>query len=202
MPVTQLERENTVPELLARAARGDMEAFCLVVSEHQARLLGQALALCGNEATAEDLAQQTWIEAWKSLSRFDHSCRFTTWLYAILLHCHNRIIRRKFKFPIPFASLLFADSEKTREQLLSAPSEGVSPHEALMNKEGTQEWRRAIESLPEIHRQVVLLRFFEDASLEEIATVTGCPLGTVKTRLHHALQKLRTLRKYEDETNR
>jgi len=194
MVVTQTEPDKTTSELLIRAAQGDREAFGLLVAEYEERLLGQALALCGNPMTAEELAQQTWIEAWKSLRRFNHSCRFTTWLYAILLHSHYHLLRQQRSSPVPFASLVLEESSQKREELLAQPADAPDPGDALFQKERATEWREILESLPEFHREVILLRFFEDATLEEIAAIIGCPVGTVKTRLHHALIKLRKMK--------
>ena len=174
---------------------GDMDAFCLVIGEHESRLLGQAFALCGELSAAEDLAQQTWIAAWNSLARFNNSCRFSTWLYAILLHQHYKNLRQKRSRPIALASLSGDASDSAEELLGNTPSEAPSPEELLALKEMSQQWRDALEQLPDIHRDVILLRFFEDASLEEIAAVTDVSVNTVKTRLHHALKKLRRLSK-------
>ena len=71
--------------LLAGAREGDTQKFCQLVQPLEARLLRQALALCHDQGTAEDLASETLIEAWRSLRRYDGTCRLSTWLYAILL---------------------------------------------------------------------------------------------------------------------
>ncbi len=72
--------------LLRRAAEGDAEAFCHLAAPCERRLFQRALALCRNPALAEDLAAETLVAAWKSIKRFDGRCRFSTWLYAILVH--------------------------------------------------------------------------------------------------------------------
>lgn len=195
MPV---ELEPLQNDVLSRALGGDMAAFCLVVSHFESRILGQALALCGDLPTAEDLAQQTWLEAWKSRSRYNHSCRFTTWLYSILLHVHYHVLRKKRSSPIPLTSLAADQSDRSWEQWLATPSAADSPSEALVNKELASQWRQLAEGLPEIHREVIMLRFFEHAALDEIAAVTGVSVNTVKTRLHYALKKMRLM---EDKMN-
>ena len=73
-------------ELLAQARQGDTEAFCLAVRGQQSRLFRQAVSLCRDESTAEDLVVETITEAWRSLARYNGACRFSTWLYSILLH--------------------------------------------------------------------------------------------------------------------
>lgn len=194
MAVTEAENISQ-QEALSRAKAGDMDAFCLVVSAHEGRLLGQALALCGDLPSAEDLAQQTWIAAWNSLPRFNGACRFSTWIYAILLHLHYKVLRQKRSRPLPFSSLSTAETQAPDDALLNAPTAEPGPEEVLALKELSRQWREALDHLPDIHREVILLRFFEDASLEEIAAVTGVPINTVKTRLHHALIKMRRIAK-------
>src|SRR5215467_1933475 len=106
----------TVPEsealdsqvLLEQARRGDPEAFCELCRLHETRLLRQAASLCGNPILAEDLAQDTLIEAWKSLSRYNGRCRFFTWLCAILLNRYRNFLRQKR--PLLFSTV--ADSER------------------------------------------------------------------------------------------
>src|SRR5580658_7025264 len=79
---------------LARARAGDAQAFCRLTEPLQTRLLRQAAALSGNLSVADDLVAETLVEAWKSLARYDETCRFSTWLYAILMHRHQKWRRR------------------------------------------------------------------------------------------------------------
>jgi len=182
------------PELLARARQGDAPAFCRLVQPLETRLLQQATALCRDASVAEDLVSETLVQAWKSLANYNETCRLSTWLYAILLHRHQSSCRAARSRPVSLAWLPSADAKKHREDQHILPSAEASPASVVARQELAEELRRAVESLPEKHRQVVLLRFFEDASLEEIAAVLDCSLGTVKSRLHHALEKLRRMK--------
>src|SRR5665213_1259500 len=95
MVITDDGAETTAPgELLTRARAGDAPAFCRLVGPLQTRLLRQAAALTGDLSLAEDLVSETLVEAWKSLPRYDESCRLSTWLYAILLHRYQKWVRR------------------------------------------------------------------------------------------------------------
>lgn len=181
-------------ELLSRARAGESQAFCLLTKPLQARLLRQAVALAGDVSAAEDLVSETLVEAWKSLPRYDHSCRLSTWLYAILLHRHRKAIRRAHSRPVPLAKLPFLDAQALDEQQAKLPSPEPSPAEAAAQREIGARLRQGIDRLPDKHRQVILLRFFEDASLPDMAAVLGCSVGTVKSRLHHALEKLRRIK--------
>ena len=180
-------------ELLARARAGDAPAFCQLAAQHEYRLLQQARGLCRDLNTAEDLASETLVEAWRSLARFNQSCRFSTWLFSILLHRHQNNLRRARSRPIPLAKLPASEAEARQQIQENVPAANPSPAEAAVRAETDDRLRSAIESLPEKHRQVVLLRFFEDASVPEIAAVLGCSTGTVKSRLHYALAKLREM---------
>lgn len=180
--------------LLARARAGDADAFCRMMGALQARLLRQAAGLCGDLATAEDLVSETQVEAWKSLGHYNQTCRFSTWLYAILLHRHGKLARRARCRPISLAWLPFfrAQDAQDRQANLSAPQ--VSPAEALEQSEAGAQIRRCVDLLPSKHREVIRLRFYEGASLSDMAAVLGCSPGTVKSRLFHALGKLRKMK--------
>lgn len=189
-PVTLAE----AAELLDRARQGDAEAFCQLIATCQTRLFREALGLCGNETDAEELVSETLVEAWRSIRVFRAECRLSTWLYAILLHRHQKLIRARRSRPISLAGLPGAIAQEQTASLLSLPDERPSPADAAAVGEQAVEMNRWIGQLPEKHQQVLRLRFFDDASLPEMASALGCPLGTVKSRLHHALEKLRQLR--------
>jgi RNA polymerase sigma-70 factor (ECF subfamily) len=169
-----------------------------VAQAHEQRLFRQAIALCHDCATAEDLAAETLIEAWKSIGRFDGSCRFSTWLYAILLHRHQKLARKQRSRPVPLSALPAAEAGAGEQLLENLADAQPSSPDALAQTEADARLREAVGLLPEKHRQVVLLRFFEDAALPEIAAALGLSLGTVKSRLHHALEKLRRMKSVED----
>jgi len=181
-------------ELLSRAREGEAPAFRLLVEPRQARLLRQAVALSGNLSASEDLVSETLVEAWKSLSRYDETCRLSTWLYSILLHRYQKAVRRARSRPLSLAWLPFFEAEQHDEQQRKLPSAEPSPAEVATQNEMFDQLRQCIERLPDKHRQIILLRFFEDASLPDMATVLGCSVGTVKSRLHHALEKLRKMK--------
>ena len=181
-------------DLLARARAGEAEAYCELAQACEVRLFRQALALCRDPTTAEDLAAETLIEAWKSLSRYDGSCRFSTWLYAILVHRFQKSVRWAHFRPISLAELPGSEQDAGESSLERLPDPQPLPVEQLLQQEQSARLRVAIDSLPPKHQQVVLLRFYEEASLSEIAAALGLSLGTVKSRLHHALDKLRNMK--------
>jgi RNA polymerase sigma-70 factor (ECF subfamily) len=173
---------------LSRAGDGDGEAFAGLCDRYQERLFRQAMALCGGADMAEDLAQETFIAAWRGLSKFRGQCQWFTWLCGILVRLHYRSFRKQR--PAVLSSLAGADREEAGLLLEWAADSGVSPASLLELGEREALLRRCLARLPEKHRQVVYLRFYVDTSLHGIAEALGCSLGTVKSRLHHALQKL------------
>ncbi len=195
MVITDDPVESTRPaELLPRARQGDASAFCLLVGPLQARLLRQAAALSGDATVAEDLVSETLVEAWKSLPRYNETCRFSTWLYAILMHRYQKSIRRARSRPPAAAALTVSEEDDLRAQQENLPSPEPPPAETAAHNETLIHLQECVELLPGRHRRVILLRFFEDASLPDIAAVLGCSVGTVKSRLHHALEKLRKMK--------
>jgi RNA polymerase sigma-70 factor (ECF subfamily) len=178
-------------DLLTRARAGESSAFCELAAAHEGRLLRQAWGLTRDLSAAEDLVSETLVEAWRSLSRYNGACRFSTWLFSILLHRHQKALRRARSRPIPLAALPSAEADQRRQAQENLPAAGPSPADEAMRREAADKLRQAVETLPEKHQRVILLRFFEDASLPEIAALLGCSVGTVKSRLHYALEKLR-----------
>jgi len=193
--ITDAQVEMTdAGESLALSRGGSAEAFCRMIEPLQTRLLRQAVALSGDLSTAEDLVSETLVEAWKSLGRYDGSCRLSTWLYAILLHRHQKWVRRARSRPVALAGMPVFERDELMARQENVPSPEPSPAEDAARNESSARMRECIERLPEKHRQILLLRFFEDASLPDMAQVLGCPVGTVKSRLHHALEKLREMK--------
>lgn len=186
--------QEVAGELLLKAQAGDAQAFCLLIEPHQTRLLRQAAALSRDLCEAEDLVSETLIEAWKSLARYDGTCRLSTWLYSILLHRYHKAVRRSRSRPISLAWLPFLRGQTLRDEHQKLPATELSPADAISQKDTNAQLRRCIEALPHKQGEVLMLRFFEEASLSGIAKLLGCSIGTVKSRLHHALEKLRKMK--------
>jgi len=181
-------------ELLAQARAGEAPAFCRLIEPLHARLLRQAVALTHDLSAAEDLVSETRVRAWKNLARYNETCRFSTWLYAILLHCHQETARRARSRPISLARLPVADADELHQRHENNPSSAPSPSAAAVQNEAALQLIRCVETLPEKQREIIQLRFFEDASLPDIAALLGCSVGTVKSRLHYALENLRKMK--------
>ncbi|MCW5556210.1 MAG: sigma-70 family RNA polymerase sigma factor, partial [Verrucomicrobiae bacterium] len=122
-------------DLLARARAGEAEAYCELAQACETRLFRQAVALCHDPTTAEDLAAETLIEGWESIARFDGSCRFSTWLYAILVHRFQKSARRARSRPVTLAGLPHREREAVASSLERLPDAQPLPAENLVQQE-------------------------------------------------------------------
>ena len=190
-PAFVISELSETGSFVERAQAGDSEAFGGVCRLYETRLLRQAMTLCRNESMAEDLAQDTLVEAWKSLRRYNGRCQFFTWLCAILLNRYRNTVRRKR--PLPLSSLPRRDEDEFADRLEKLRDENSSPDQAAQLREESAVVLACIQSLAQKHQQIIYLRFYVDHSLEGIAAALGCSVGTVKSRLFRALDKLRTM---------
>ena len=181
-----------VRDLVRRAQGGDAEAFGELCQAHEARLIRHAMTLCGDEAAAEDLAEETLVEAWRCLQRYNGRCRFLTWLCAILLNRHRNWRRRKRTSSL--FNLFRRDAGLSSDPLADVPAREATPDETLAAQDEARLIQTCIAALPPKQQQVIHLRFYADEPLEGIAAVLGCSVGTVKSRLSYALDRLRGMR--------
>ena len=172
---------------LARLRARDERAFQELVTGYGDRVFSLVLRMVGDRAEAEDIAQEVFVTVWKSIDTFRSEAKLGTWLLRIAAnHAKNRIkylarraTDRGGLDDAPEAAL--ADVGKAPAQSQVAP-----PDAALEAAERDGAVERAIASLDEDHRLVVVLRDIEELSYEEIGEITGLPEGTVKSRLHRA----------------
>ena len=192
--------EMETPErrsLLARAQEGDADAYCEMCRALEGRLMRQAMTLSGNETLAEELAQETFVEAWRYIRRYNGRCQFFTWLCAILLNRFRNVLREKH--PTPLSTLGRDDEATAHNHIEQLTDENCAPDQAVETLERAARVQSCIERLSPKHQQVIYLRFYVDDSLEGIAAALGCSIGTVKSRLFHALEKLRAMDVMSDE---
>lgn len=196
-PSAKVVEEVDSSSLIALAQAGDSDAFCALCRLYEARVLRQAAALCGDTAAAEELAQDTFVTAWKSLRNFHGRCAFFTWLCSILIHLHRDRLRQRRRFTRWLAPL---DSVDHKEMVHNLADGVESPAEALVASEHAAFLRQCLNHLPVKHREVVFLRFYAQETLEGIAAALGCSVGTVKSRLFHGLEKLRRMKQLAGKT--
>lgn len=176
---------------------GDRDAFRRLVERESGSVVRACHRILGDHAEAEDVAQEAFVTAYRSLATWRGDGPFGAWLSRIAVRLALRAVSRR-------KTVTWRDpSGRDRSDAVAAPADRAADRAALdaapwtdpavlsMRAERATEIRAAVTALPEPYREVVALRFFAEASLEEIARQTGRPLGTVKTHLHRGLARLR-----------
>ena len=164
---------------------GEERAFQELVDRYQTRLLNFVYRTIGDREKAEDLVQEVFIRVYRHLHRFDASKKFSTWIYTIASNLAKNKLRNRSRNPLVLFQTItkhWQDEERPLqfEDALSRPDD-------LYRKRHLRELvEEATSRLPEHHRQVFVLRELEGKSYEEIAEITNCNLGTVKSRLNRA----------------
>ena len=176
-------------QLVERAQRGDKEAFELLVIKYQrklARLLSQFIR---DSAEVEDVAQETFIKAYRSLSSFRGDSAFYTWLYRIGINAaKNFLVAQKRRASNTSNGIDIEDAENFEEG--SQLRELDTPESELMSKQIAQTVHQTLQELPEELRTAITLREIEGLSYEEIANVMNCPTGTVRSRIFRAREAI------------
>jgi RNA polymerase sigma-70 factor (ECF subfamily) len=163
-------------------------AFATAALDHIDALYGFAMTLVRNQAEAEDLVQETYLRAVRAFGQLAPDSNLKSWLFVILRNIWLNQLRHERSGP-RFVEL---DAE-TEDRSWWLDRVTKDPHLVYVEKIERQEVRAAIESLPRLHREVILLRDIEGFSYQQIATILGCPAGTVMSRLGRAREKLRLL---------
>ena len=167
---------------LVRALRaGDSAAARELVHAFGERLLRSAFLLCGSEADAQDLVQETFLQALQSLQRFRGQSSVYTWLHSILLNLSRHYHRDRKR--------LVCDEESVNH----ATAEAEEKPSAADLELSASALGAGLKTLSGLHREVLLLRFYEGMKIREIARHLGVSKGTVKSRLHYALERMQQL---------
>jgi RNA polymerase sigma-70 factor (ECF subfamily) len=182
-------------ELVEMAQNGDRNAFTLLVKRYQDRIYNLIYRYIGNAEDAIDLTQETFIKAFVKLGEFKGNSKFYTWLYRIAVNACIDFRRRQR------ISIVHWDDMRPNEfdrldidepaNSIDVVGEDSNPEAHMLKSELRQIVREAINTLPEHLRIVLILREYEDLSYEEIASIIGCRVGTVKSRLFQAREMLK-----------
>ncbi len=169
-------------DLIQRAQQGDQIAFQQLVECYHAAVWRTARVLIGDRALAEDAVQEAWLDVWRGLARFDVSRPFRPWLLTIVANRCRMLARRSHALSLPLDSPLAAGAA----DIVAGPDDqGGMPDEIDPDLE------QALAALTADQRRIIELHFSADLALTEIALILSVPEGTVKSRLHRALQALR-----------
>lgn len=177
---------STTDEMtLAQARRGDQAAFEALVTPHEQMLWRVCWRTLGDAEEARDALQETMLKAWRNLANFSGG-GLVSWLYTIAVHtCQDMLRKRKVR---PAVSL-----DGMAEEGYDPPDREEGPAEALERKDNREAVRKALGMLPEDQRVPLVLFAVEGKRYEDIAAITGMPVGTVKSRVSRARDRLRVL---------
>ena len=181
----------TEQELVARAKRGDQDAFAQLVETNQNKIYSLAYRMAGNPEDAADLAQEAFLRAWRTLPSFQGDSSFSTWLYRLTSNLCIDFLRKekRRKSAVAVASL---DDEESAAPT-DVPDHRFNPEQELERKELRDAVGQALLKLSDEHRQVLILRELDGLSYAEIAERLNLGEGTVKSRIARARLSLRNI---------
>jgi RNA polymerase sigma-70 factor (ECF subfamily) len=180
----EAQRENAL--VAEGLKRQDPELLDRLIVQYQHRLLRYLMYLSGNREMAEDLFQETWMRVLTRGAQFNGNSRFDTWLFTIARNLVIDVRRRR-----SMASLEEMCEGSEDERPFEVPSPDKTPFEHLATLEHGELVTEALLTLEPLHREVLVLRFYEEMALDEIARMTKAPLSTVKSRLYRGLAALK-----------
>ena len=178
--------------LVERTVAGDQKAFELLVIKYQRRIERLIGRMVRDVDLVEDIAQETFIRAYRALAQFRGDAQFYTWLYRIAVNTAKKALMDLKRDPLVSESALrgAADDEDETSAVENELTSSETPETVLAAKEIAAAVNSAMEALPEELRQAVTLREIEGLSYEEIAEVMNCPIGTVRSRIFRAREAI------------
>ena len=164
---------------------GETRAFDELVNRYQNRLLNFVYRTTGDRERAEDLVQEVFVRVYRHIHRFDRSRKFSTWIYTIASNLAKNELRNRSRNPLVLFQTIRRNWEDD-DRPLQFEDPGTRPDDLYRKRHLREVVEDAVEKLPPHHRNVFVLRELEGKSYEEIAEITSCNLGTVKSRLNRA----------------
>ena len=180
--------------LVNRANRGDVRAFEMLVVKYQRRIERLIGRMVRDVDLVQDIAQETFIRAYRALPQFRGDSAFYTWLYRIAVNTAKKALMDMKRDPLVLESSRLSANEDGEEtsRAENELTDGETPEALLARKEIAIAVNAAIEALSEDLRQAITLREIEGLSYEEIAEVMNCPIGTVRSRIFRAREAIAT----------
>jgi RNA polymerase sigma-70 factor (ECF subfamily) len=177
--------------LVDRARRGDARAFEMLVVKYQRRIERLISRMIRDSALVEDVAQETFIRAYRALPQFRGESAFYTWLYRIAVNTAKKaLVEAKRDLLVSESSLVSPGEGEEPSRVENELSDGETPEALLASKEIAATVNAAIDALSDDLRQAIVLREIEGLSYEEIADVMNCPIGTVRSRIFRAREAI------------
>jgi RNA polymerase sigma-70 factor (ECF subfamily) len=174
-------------ELVRRVQRGDSAAFDLLVRKYQHRIVGLIGRYVSDWSECQDVAQETFLRAYRALGNFRGDAQFYTWLHRIAVNTAKNHLVSSNRRP-PTDDIDIEDAEQYASGLRLRDND--TPERELMRQQLEQTVMRAVEALPDELRVAITLREVDGLSYEEIATKMGCPIGTVRSRIFRAREAI------------
>jgi len=176
--------------LMLRVKQGDMAAFTTLVEKYKQPVLNLAARTLRDPTEAEDLAQNVFVQVFKSAARYQSTAKFSTWLFTIARNLCLNEIRRRSRHPAESLDAPHPDQEdQPRHQFEDVKN--FSPPDCLLQGELAQKIEQALDGLPENQRTAILLCRQDELSYEEIAEVLGCSLSATKSLIHRGRETLK-----------
>lgn len=177
--------------LIERVKQGDVKAFEMLVVKYQRRIERLIGRMVRDVDLVQDIAQETFIRAYRALPQFRGESAFYTWLYRIAVNTAKKALVELKRDPLVSESALVShddgdETSRTENEL----SDGETPESLLASKQVASTVNGAIDALSEDLRQAIVLREIEGLSYEEIASVMNCPIGTVRSRIFRAREAI------------
>ena len=178
-------------QLVERTVAGDQRAYELLVIKYQRRIERLIGRMVRDTDLVQDIAQETFIRAYRALHQFRGEAQFYTWLYRIAVNTAKKALMDLKRSPVVYEGALRGnDDEDETSRVGQELINEETPETVLAAREIAQAVNAAMEALPEDLRQAVTLREIEGLSYEEIATAMACPIGTVRSRIFRAREAI------------
>lgn len=171
--------------LIQKVKEGDKYSFNLLVWKWEKQIFNLAIRMLGSVEDAADACQDIFISAYEKINSFNGNSKFSTWLYKIAINnCISKLRRRKIEHRI-------YDNSVSQDNL-AIKHYAIRDDEAnVIKNQLTHRILKAIQNLPDEQKTIIELKIYQDLSFEEISQITGIPVGTAKSRLHYALNKIK-----------
>jgi RNA polymerase sigma-70 factor, ECF subfamily len=177
--------------LVERAKRGEVSAFEMLVVKYQRRIERLVGRMVRDADLVQDIAQETFIRAYRALPQFRGESAFYTWLYRIAVNTAKKALVEKKRDPLVFEGAMVSTEEgEEPSRVENELSDGETPETVLAGRQVAATVNAAIDALSEDLRQAIVLREIEGLSYEEIADVMNCPIGTVRSRIFRAREAI------------
>jgi len=182
-------KKSSDEELIGYFQNGDYQAYNELVERYKDKLVNFIFRYTGNRDDAEDFAQDTFLKLYKSKHLYKEIAKFSTWFYTIALNTVKTNLKKKSRM----STLSISDYDDESNKDYDLPSDSGEPDELINSKMEVEFIQKAINNLDKSFREVILLRDVQDLEYDEIAKITGLPLGTVKSRINRGREKLKSV---------